>query len=571
VTGVAASSANSSSGSLPAVELRILDAEDVCERELARAGVVGSAGGVAVSADGSAGIAVPGGAMTEDGLALTIELSAATPPAEFGTVVSPVYDFGPDGLGFSKPARLTLSFDPTLLAADGDPNTLRIAFEDGGDWLGVPTTVDTASRTATAAVFHFSDFAVVCPAEDCPHDPSLPNPITELTAAQSGQAITVSWTPPVMRYAYAEIRRADDASGPFSLFAHSSRDATSFVDTAPLGETTCYEVRSVSEHGFVSDPANVCAQSQASGVAAVSAGVQHTCAMTAAGGVKCWGNNSAGLLGDGTTDQRLTAVDVVGLTSGVAAVSAGSFAHTCALTTAGGVKCWGNNNVGQLGDGTTTERLTPVDVVGLTSGVVAIDVGEAHTCALTTVGGVKCWGQNFAGHLGDGTTTERLTPVDVAGLTSGVVAVSAGQFHTCAVTTTGGIKCWGNNNSGQLGDGTTIEQLTAVDVSGLTSGVAAVSAGQQHTCAITNSGGLKCWGTNFAGQLGDGTTTERLTPADVTGLTSGVAAVTADASSSHTCALTTAGGVKCWGRNTLGQLGAGIPTNRLTPADVLGL
>jgi alpha-tubulin suppressor-like RCC1 family protein len=293
--------------------------------------------------------------------------------------------------------------------------------------------------------------------------------------------------------------------------------------------------------------------------------------MTAAGGVKCWGNNSAGLLGDGTTDQRLTAVDVVGLTSGVAAVSAGSFAHTCALTTAGGVKCWGNNNVGQLGDGTTTERLTPVDVVGLTSGVVAIDVGEAHTCALTTVGGVKCWGQNFAGHLGDGTTTERLTPVDVAGLTSGVVAVSAGQFHTCAVTTTGGIKCWGNNNSGQLGDGTTIEQLTAVDVSGLTSGVAAVSAGQQHTCAITNSGGLKCWGTNFAGQLGDGTTTERLTPADVTGLTSGVAAVTADASSSHTCALTTAGGVKCWGRNTLGQLGAGIPTNRLTPADVLGL
>jgi len=302
-----------------------------------------------------------------------------------------------------------------------------------------------------------------------------------------------------------------------------------------------------------------------SGVRAIAAGDSHTCALTA-GGVKCWGRNSSGQLGDGTTTSRNTPVDVSGLGAGVIAAIATGGWHTCALTAGGGVKCWGWNYYGQLGDGTTTSRTTPVDVSGLRSGVVAIAAGGYHTCALTVGGGVKCWGSNRYGQLGDGTTTNRTTPVDVSGLGSGVVAIAAGGYHTCALTTGGGVKCWGQN-FGQLGNGTWGDRTTPVDVSGLTSGVVAIATGYWHTCALTAGGGVKCWGQNSYGQLGDGTTTLRMTPVDISGLTSGVVAIAAG--SWHTCALTTSGGVKCWGRNTYGQLGDGEFGYSPTPVDVV--
>ena len=151
------------------------------------------------------------------------------------------------------------------------------------------------------------------------------------------------------------------------------------------------------------------------------------------------------------------------------------------MTNAGGVKCWGDNEYGQLGDGTTTDRLTPVEVSGPTSDVMMVAAGKYHTCAVTNVGGVKCWGKNDNGQLGDGTTTQRLTPVDVSGLTSGVTAIAASWFRTCAVTNAGGVKCWG---AGYLGDGMTAQRLTPVDVSGLTSGVTAIAAGIFNTCVV---------------------------------------------------------------------------------------
>ncbi len=302
-----------------------------------------------------------------------------------------------------------------------------------------------------------------------------------------------------------------------------------------------------------------------SGVAAIATGNQHTCALTIAGGIKCWGANFSGQLGDGSTTQRLTAVDASGLTGGVAAIATGG--ATCALTSAGGVKCWGDNTFGQIGDGTTTQRLTAVDVIGLTSGVAAIAAGGSHTCALTSAGGVKCWGYNIRGQLGDNSTTQRLIAVNVSGLTSGVVAIAAGFQHTCALTSAGGIKCWGSNDDGQLGDNSTTRRLTAVNVSGLTSGVAAIAAGFVHTCAMTSAGGVKCWGNNGSGQLGDNSTTQRLTAVDVSGLSNGVAAIATGRQ--HTCALTSTGGVKCWGSNFIGQLGDGTGGLRLVPVDAL--
>jgi len=299
----------------------------------------------------------------------------------------------------------------------------------------------------------------------------------------------------------------------------------------------------------------------------ISAGINHTCAVTTGGAAKCWGDNQYGELGvgDGTTTQSTTPVDVVGLGSGVASVSAG-INHTCAVTTGGAVKCWGYNVVGELGDGTTTQSNTPVDVVGLGSGVASVSAGGNHTCAVTIGGAAKCWGYNGFGELGDGTTTQSSTPVDVVGLGSSVASVSAGGNHTCAVTIGGAVKCWGDNSSGELGDGTTTYSATPVDVVGL--GLASVSDGYQNTCAVTTSGAAKCWGNNVSAELGDGTTTNSSTPVDVVGLGSGVATVSAGY---HSCAVTTAGAAKCWGNNVSAELGDGTTTYSSTPVGVVGL
>ena len=278
-------------------------------------------------------------------------------------------------------------------------------------------------------------------------------------------------------------------------------------------------------------------------ISAISAGGGHTCALTSGGGVKCWGANGGGQLGNGTTTDSGVPIDVSGLASGVTAISAGG-GHTCALTSGGGVKCWGGNSYGQLGNGTTTDSFVPVDVTGLASGVSAIFAGGLHTCALASGGSVKCWGDA----VGSGTNTNSSVPVDVLGLTSGVTAIAAGYQHTCALTSGGGVKCWGLGGNGQLGTATTAYSLNPVDIAGLASGVIAISAGSSHACALTSVGGVKCWGANGAGSLGNGTTTDSSTPVDVSGLASGVTAISAG--QSHTCALTSGGGVKCWGSTT---------------------
>jgi hypothetical protein len=221
-----------------------------------------------------------------------------------------------------------------------------------------------------------------------------------------------------------------------------------------------------------------------------------------------------------------------------AAVTAG-IEHTCALTRTGAVKCWGYNGHDELGVGAGSSELPfsfiPRGVSGLTGGVTAISAGVRHSCALTSGGGVKCWGVNYGGALGDGTEDRHFAPVDVAGLSTGVKAVVAGYDRSCAVLETGAVKCWGTDYG-----------LTPVDVPGLSSGVVAVDTDSFIGCALTGAGGVKCWGFHYGP-----------TAVDVPGLANGVKAVT---TGGPLCALTTGGAVKCWG-----------PDNNWMPADVPGL
>jgi alpha-tubulin suppressor-like RCC1 family protein len=207
-----------------------------------------------------------------------------------------------------------------------------------------------------------------------------------------------------------------------------------------------------------------CAASAADRKPERPAGSEHTCAAVVGGGVRCWGANFSGQVGDGTNVNRNAPVGVWGLTGAVSVIAAGS-EHTCAVA-AGRVKCWGANASGQLGDGTNVNRNTPVDVVGLPANVIAIAAGSEHTCALTVGGAIWCWGANFSGQLGDGANVNRNAPVSVRGLASGTLVV-AGSEHTCALTQGGAVACWGANASGQLGDASNVASKTPVGVPGL--------------------------------------------------------------------------------------------------------
>jgi alpha-tubulin suppressor-like RCC1 family protein len=377
------------------------------------------------------------------------------------------------------------------------------------------------------------------------------------------------------------------------------------------------------------------------------------CAVSAAGAVKCWGSDTqgAGILGNGSLKNSNTPIDVVGLESGASSVAVSTFT-ACAVMSGGNVKCWGKNDQGQLGNNDAVDSGVPVDVKGL-AGATAVVLAQGYSCALTSGGGVKCWGRNDYANLGNGSTTSSKSPVDVVGLGSGVKSITLGNYDNCALTSGGGVKCWGGTNTipvdvagltagvrgivgvaGQatcalMNDGRVMcwgsdrtpkdsaaqlggtfaalavgsdgsgrganvtcflttsggvacgDQNGLKEITGLTPGsagastpgatvgapsgaVTAVSVGFQHSCVVTTAGGVKCWGND----PGNGTTNSK-TPVDVLGLTSGVSAVVVGTFSS--CALSSTGGVKCWGMNTYNQLGNGTTADSTIPVDVTGL
>lgn len=296
-------------------------------------------------------------------------------------------------------------------------------------------------------------------------------------------------------------------------------------------------------------------------VSAIAAGALHMCRISSAGQVSCWGSTSSNQVGGGTMLDKNTPTPVIGLSSDMIAVTAGG-EHTCALTAAGAVKCWGRNVTGQLGDGTNLSRLSVINVTGLESGITAISAGYDHTCAVTSAGGVKCWGKGLYGRLGDGKGSRWSgIPVDVSGLSEGVAAVAAGDEHTCALMTEGRMKCWGYNDLGQLGTGTAITMSKVpVDVVGLEH-VKALAVGASRSCAVTQAGRVLCWGWDGMEQVFD-------IPNPVDNVRD---AVSVTIGLEHACAVTGDGKVLCWGVNTVGQLGDGSTRNSISAVMVKGL
>jgi alpha-tubulin suppressor-like RCC1 family protein len=310
-----------------------------------------------------------------------------------------------------------------------------------------------------------------------------------------------------------------------------------------------------------------CASSACLSVSAIAAGGNHTCALLSNSTVECWGSNTSSQLGTGSSSSpnAPNPVVVAGLT-GVTAISAGD-AFTCALLSAGTVKCWGSNASGQLGNASTSNSPTPVTATGL-SGVTALAAGGADTCVVMPNASytVDCWGAN-AGNMLSSTSGNVTTPLAISGLND-AVPLSVGQNFLCGVVAISGgaVECLGSNTDGQLGQGTTGGNPATVPQTLNLSGATAIAAGGDegsHACAIA-SGGAQCWGDNEYGEVGNGSTSATIpSPAAVSGLSTGVSAISVG--NYHTCALLSGGTVKCWGYNTYGELGNGLVTASSVP------
>jgi alpha-tubulin suppressor-like RCC1 family protein len=327
------------------------------------------------------------------------------------------------------------------------------------------------------------------------------------------------------------------------------------------------------------------------GIAQVEAGDGHTCARLTDGQVRCWGDNDAGAIGDGTTltERHLPTTvlrpDGLGPLTGVRSIEVGD--HSCALVAGGQARCWGPNDFGELGDGTTTGRPLPVAVklrpgVRLT-GITQLSAGDGTTCARLSDRRARCWGRNNYGQVGDGTPADerhrpRLVTVPGGGALTGVRQVSVGRDHACALLDSGQVRCWGDNDAGRLGDGTTQDRRRARVVknpagTGPLTGAIQVVAGDGPTCALLRSGQVRCWGENQYGAVGDGTFEERHLPVPVknpagTGRLTGVRRL-GQAYGAIVCARVAGNQLRCWGRNIDGGLGNGETDDSPLPVTVL--
>jgi alpha-tubulin suppressor-like RCC1 family protein len=578
-----------------------------------------------------------------------VEDSTPPPPPTllFATPPSPSSALTPTITGGSEPgARIRVYATPDCTGAVVGTATTS----DFGSFSAVASGVtrDGITRFAATAEDRAGNVGGCSAALPYQHDSQAPTfGGAQAASGVSASQITVSWAaatdsvtaPASLVYEVCRTAEPDGCVNQFTASEVTPPGVTSFT-MGGLAEGTRYYfvVRARDEAGNLDrNTSEVSAKTLSSrAVAMVASGLFHTCALLSSGLVRCWGQNSDGQLGDGTTETRLTPVAVKGLEN-VTAIAARK-SHTCALLANGTVRCWGKNSYGQLGDGTTNPSPAPVAVSGVTK-AVAIAVGDEHSCAVLGSGSGYCWGRNDQGQLGNGTTSTQpqTTPVqivlpsapenlrlitagaqhtcalradstvvcsgsnefaqvgnntgpggnvpapatvlaDLAGTPpmplTGVVAVAAGAHHTCTLLGNGEGRCWGRNDLAQLANNSTEGAPSKVAISVgsrqmvLLESAVGLAAGEHHTCAVLAGGSVSCWGYNASRQLGDRTTQNQSQPVTVLNL---VNAIGVAAGASHTCGLRADGTARCWGDNTYGQLGNGTTTARAIPAQVLGL
>jgi alpha-tubulin suppressor-like RCC1 family protein len=378
------------------------------------------------------------------------------------------------------------------------------------------------------------------------------------SSGQLGNNLTTQSSSPVL------------VSGGLTFASLNAHLAISTCGVTPSGSVYCWGYNIYGQIGDGSTSSRLAPVAVLGGVtfAAASPGSYHTCALDTSGAAYCWGYGANGRLGNNST-TALTAPTPVGGGLALTTVSAGE-SHGCGLTSAGAAYCWGYNAFGQLGNNSTSQSTTPVAVSGSLT-FQSIRVGYYYTCGVTTGGAAYCWGAGANGQLGNGGTGNVSTPslVSASGIT--FASVSAGRLHTCAVTTGGAAYCWGQGDQGQLGNGLTGSSTVPLLVSGgLTLSAVSTSGGSvtsAHTCGRTTGGAVYCWGRNVEAQLGDGSTTQRDAPVQVS---SGLSFTSVNAGNTHTCAVTTTGAAYCWGANSSGQLGNGGTVTSTTPSLVSG-
>jgi len=426
-----------------------------------------------------------------------------------------------------------------------------------------PTGMGTAGASPNSlAAFRPDSSANIPSAIFVAHSLTPASPTSVEALPGNGEAL-VGWTPPVIH--------GDSAVTSYVVTDGSNKSCVYVVTTPETDSCTVVGLTNGQSYQFSVTAKNAASTSLASlssaavtptngvAIAQVSAGYDNGCALLASGTVRCWGNNNDGQLGNGSLNNTTTPVNVVGITDATE-ISVNS-ESACALLASGIVRCWGNNNDGQLGDGTTSTSPIPVSVSGI-SDATQLSVTSSYACAVLSDGTVSCWGNNDFGQLGNGTTNDSLAPTAVSNIDNALY-VTTGPNHACAVLSDGTVSCWGSGNYGELGNGVATSSSVPVSVSGLAN-VSSITLGFNNSCALLSTGTVSCWGYNGEGELGNGSFTNSLTPVSVFGLSN----VSNLASSAYASCAVSAGTISCWGYHSAGQLNLGVTTNSNTPVVV---